>query len=792
MGLREILGKEILLFDGATGTMIQSRGLKLGELPEALNIHSPEIVRQIHTAYIEAGSRILTTNTFGANSRKLAASGYSVEQVIPAAVKNARDAIGDRDVYIALDIGPIGELLAPMGTLSFEEAYEIFREQVVCGVQAGADAILIETMTDLYEAKAAVLAAKEHSDLPVFCTMSYEAGGRTFTGCSPQAMIMTLEGLGVDAIGINCSLGPKEMESIVDEILKHATRPVMVQANAGLPSVEGGETLYGVGPEEYASLAARFVEKGTMIIGGCCGTTDVYIAELARRIDGIEQRPAARERLDGVCTPTNVVLSGAVRIAGERINPTGKPLLKQALQTRTPDPLLKEAIAQYEAGAHILDVNVGLPSIDEPAAMAEAVKAIQSIVDTPLQIDSTDPAAIEAGLRVYNGKAIVNSVNGEDRVLERILPVAKKYGAVVIGLTLDEQGIPDTAAGRVLIAKKILDKAKEYGFDPKDIYIDCLALTAAARQEGVRETLEAMRLVKEELGLKTALGVSNISFGLPDRALINRVFLAACLYQGLDLAIIDPLDREMMRTVFASNVLWNRDAGAEEYVRMLSSGGGTETAVFEPEETSGDLRHVILSGTGAEARRVTEAMLNEKQPLAIVDEYLIPALDLVGKRYEEGTLFLPALIRSAETARASFDALRAAMSRTSTESLSRGKIALATVKGDIHDIGKNLVKALLESYNFDVIDLGRDVASEEIAQRVLEQDIRLVGLSSLMTTTVQSMEETIRQIRKVKPDAKIMVGGAVLDADSASGIGADYYGRDAKEAVGIAQEYFRN
>ncbi|MFY9612365.1 MAG: homocysteine S-methyltransferase family protein, partial [Tissierellaceae bacterium] len=685
--------------------------------------------------------------------------------------------------------GPIGELLEPMGTLGFEEAYDIFKRQILQGVEAGVDLIVIETMTDLYEIKAAVLAAKENTDLPVFATMSFEENGRTFTGCTPASMAMTLEGLGVDALGINCSLGPKEIGPILEQVLKYSSIPAMVQANAGLPTVVDGKTVYDISAEDYASYGRSFIEKGVRVIGGCCGTTDEYIRDLVEAIKDVEVPEIKTKRFSGVCTPTKPVFIDGVRVIGERINPTGKKLFKAALKKQDIDYILREAIAQVEAGADILDVNVGLPEIDEEKIMVKVIKEIQSILDIPLQIDSTDPRTIESGLRVYNGKAIVNSVNGEDRVLDTLLPLVKKYGAAVVGLTLDERGIPSSAMERYRIAEKIVKRAEEYGIAREDVYIDCLTLTAAAQQEDVEETLKALALVKERLGVKTVLGVSNVSYGLPNRELVNKVFFAAALYEGLDLPIINPLDREMMDTILASNLLWNRDKGGKVYLENYKKIPQVEKSKAKAKANL-DLVDIIIKGMRDEARAATQELLTTKEPLDIVNEYIVPTLDLVGDRYEKGEIFLPQLIQSAETVKSSFEVIKESLSRDSGEAISKGKIILATVKGDIHDIGKNIVKVLLENYNYEVIDLGKDVPSEVIVEEAIRQDIQLVGLSALMTTTVKSMEETIAQLKRDKPNIKIMVGGAVLNQDYADMIKADYYAKDAKGAVEIARKFF--
>lgn len=786
--VREKLKNDKLIFDGAMGTMLQNRGLKIGQLPEALNITSPDVVIDIHKKYIKAGADIITTNTFGANKYKLIDSNYTVKEVIDAAIGNARKAIEDEDIYIALDIGPIGELLEPMGTLSFQEAYDIFKEQVIVGVENQVDLILIETMTDLYEAKAAVLAVKENSDLPVFCTMSFEEDKRTFTGCNPTSMVMTLQGLNVDALGLNCSLGPKELEPIINDILDISRIPVMVQANAGLPTVVNDETIYNISPNEFASYCAKFVEKGVKVIGGCCGTTDEYIKELVKSLKDVDLGETNPKAFSGICSPTNAVIIQGAKVIGERINPTGKKKFKEALVNGDIEYILKEAISQVDAGAEILDVNVGLPEIDESKMIVRVIKEIQSILDTPLQIDSTDPKVIESGLRVINGKAIVNSVNGEDKTLENILPIVKKYGASVVGLTLDENGIPESAEERFRIAEKIVKKALEYGISKEDIYIDCLTLTAAAQQEGVKETLKAITMVKEKLNVKTILGVSNVSFGLPNRELINKTFLAAAIYTGLDLIIMNPLKKDMMDTIKASKVLWNEDKGAVNYLATYENTKNIESPVSNTPNKDRDLFQIILKGLGEEAKAATKKLLETKEALEIVNEFIVPALDLVGDRYEKGEIFLPQLIRSAETVKASFEIIKESLSNESIDNISKGKIILATVKGDVHDIGKNIVKVLLENYNYEVIDLGKDVSKETILEAAVENNVKLIGLSALMTTTVKSIEEIIKTLKAKDSNFTIMVGGAVLNEDYANMIDADYYGKDANSAVAIAKE----
>lgn len=803
VGLKEFIKDNILIFDGAMGTMLQKKGLKLGENPELLNIKEPHIIEEIHKEYIESGANVITTNTFGANELKLKLCNLEVEEAVDAAVKIAKKAKGNSNTYIALDIGPIGELLEPMGTLSFDRAYEIFKRQIVQGTKSGADVILIETMTDLYELKAAILAAKENSDLPVFCTMTFEENLRTFTGCSPEAMVLVLEGLGVDALGVNCSLGPKQLKTVVEEICSLAHIPVMVQPNAGLPTLSlDNETKYDVTKEEFADTLCSFVELGVRVIGGCCGTSPEYIKELSARVKNIKFSAIENPSYPAVCTPSKVVRIDGVRIIGERINPTGKKLFKEALKNDDLDYILKQGISQIEAGAHILDVNVGLPEIDEPSMMHKVVKEIQGIVDTPLQIDSSDPKAIETGLRYYNGKPILNSVNGEDAVLDKILPLVKKYGASVVGLTLDERGIPAKAEERFEIAKKIINKASEYGIKKEDVFIDCLVLTVSAQQEEVQETLKAVRMVKEKLGAKTVLGVSNISFGLPNRELVNETFLALALANGLDLPIINPNAKGMTRVIDSYNVLYNYDKGAEVYIKNYANVElSTEVTVksraaensnmkniVSSDSEKHDLKYIVIKGLKEEAKQVTIELLKEKKELEIVNEYLIPALDIVGEKYEKGELFLPQLIQAAETVKNSFDILKAEIAKNNSNAISKGKIIVATVKGDIHDIGKNIVKVILENYGYEMIDLGKDVPIQTVVDEAKKHNAALIGLSALMTTTLKSMEETINKLKEDGYKGKIFVGGAVLTKDTAERIGADYYAKDAKESVEIAKK----
>jgi len=798
--LKDRLGKEVILFDGAMGTVLQQRGLKAGDVPEKLNIEKSKEIVEIHKSYLKAGAEILTTNTFGANALKMEEIDYSVEEVISAAVENARRAVVESGIEaaVALDMGPLGELLEPMGSLTFDEAYNLYQQQVLVGVEAGADLIHIETIADLYEARAAVLAAKENSNLPVFCTLTFEEDGRTFTGGSIRSMISVLEGLGVDGIGLNCSLGPEKLEPLVEEVLQYSKLPVILQANAGLPVMENGETVFKISPAEYFKPLARLYEKGLAVIGGCCGTNEEFISLIAENLKNkkVKEREVIKESL--VCSPSQSVDLAGVNVVGERINPTGKAAFKDALRNGDLDYILKVAVEEVDAGANILDVNIGLPDIDEKEIMVRLIKELQGILDVPLQIDSSDPEVIEAALRYYNGTAIVNSVNGEAEVLEKTLPAVKKYGAAVIGLTMDDDGIPDTAAGRFKIAERIVDKAAEYGISRDKIIIDCLTLTASAQQAGVKETLKAIKMVKKRLGVTTTLGVSNVSFGLPARPVLNRTFLSIALYQGLNLPIIDPNDNEMMAAVKAAAVLNNIDQGAADYIEYMaetenksgSANSANSAKEIKNESEEKDLQSVIIKGLKSEAARLTEAVLKEKKAIEVVNEYLIPALDIVGERYEKGEIFLPQLVQSAETVKEAFAVLKAEMARTGGRDISKGKIIMATVKGDVHDIGKNIVKTVLENYGYQIIDLGKNVNIKEIVSTVKVNKIKLLGLSALMTTTVKNMEKTIKKVREICPETKIMVGGAVLTADYADMIEADFYARDAKEAAEIAKQIF--
>lgn len=794
MELKNRLGKEIIIFDGAMGTMLQQRGLKAGDVPEKLNIEKAEEIVDIHKSYLKAGAEILTTNTFGANSLKMEEIDYSVEEVIAAAVENARKAVveSEIDAAVALDMGPLGELLEPIGSLSFDEAYNLYQQQVLIGVKEGVDLIHIETIADLSEARAAVLAGKENSELPIFCTLTFEEDGRTFTGGSIRSMISILEGLGVDGIGLNCSLGPKKMEPLAEEVLKYCKIPVILQANAGLPVVEAGKTIFKISPEDYFKPIARLYEKGLAVIGGCCGTNEEFISLIAANLKKKKVKKRKIIRTSLACSPSQYVDLNQVNVVGEKINPTGKPVFKKALINSNLDYILKVAVEEVEAGADILDVNLGLPEIDEIEMMFKVIKELQGILDIPLQVDSSNPEVIKKALRYYNGTAIVNSVNGETEVLNKILPVVKKYGAAVIGLTMDADGIPAAAEERFAVAERIVKKAAEYGISRDKVIIDCLTLTASAQQEGVKETLKALKMVKEKLGVKTTLGVSNVSFGLPVRPVLNRTFLSMALYQGLNLPIIDPKDQEMMAAVKAAAVLNNIDQGAAKYIEYMAEVEDEDDSADKIEfDKESNLQTVIVKGLKNEAARLTRACLKEMDALDVVNQYLIPALDIVGERYEKGEIFLPQLVQSAETVKEAFSVLKEKIARTDGRDIIKGKIVMATVKGDVHDIGKNIVKTVLENYGYQIIDLGKNVNIKKVVKTVLENEIKLLGLSALMTTTVKNMEKTITAVREAAPNCKIMVGGAVLTTDYADMIEADFYAKDAKEAVKIARNILK-
>ncbi len=782
-------GKEFILLDGGMGTMLQKQGVELGKVPECLNITHPEVVQKVHKLYIEAGSDIINTCSFGVNEHKIQGCGYTVEELIQAAVSNAKAAAEGTDTKVSLDIGPIGRLLEPNGNVTFEEAYEIFKRQIIAG--KGTDLITIETMTDLYELKAALLAAKENSDLPVLCTMSFEANQRTFTGTEVRSMALTAEGLGADAIGMNCSLGPAEFKPLVEELSKWTTLPIVSKANAGLPDPATGE--YTVDAEAFAEVSAELIPYGMKLVGGCCGTTPDFIKALKEHLKDkkyIQQNP---EIPAAVCTPEKTVIIDEPRIIGERINPTGKKRLKEALKTGDMDYILAQAADQIRDGAEILDVNAGVPGIDEKEVIVNVIKALQGITDAPLQIDSGNPEVIEAALRIYSGKAIVNSVNGEEKSMAAILPIVKKYGAAVVGLTLDEDGIPKTKAKRIEIAQRILDRAMALGIPKRDVYIDCLTLTVSAEQENAANTLDAIRYIKEEMGLKTVLGVSNISFGLPNRGLINHNFLQMALTCGLDLPILNPGAPDMVRAVDVYKLIMNMDKGAGRYIEKYSGEIQSATVAAAPAqgaatEEMGELEYAIMNGLAGKCKELVAADLETREPIAIINETLIPILDRAGKKFETGKIFIPQLMLCASTAQAAFEVIKEKLAASGEEKSSRGTIVIATVEGDIHDIGKNIVKVILENYGYDIIDLGKDVPPQVIADAVTSNGVKLLGLSALMTTTLPAMVESIELVKAAAPDCKIMVGGAVLTEDYAMQIGADYYVKDAKASADVAKE----
>lgn len=787
------LGKELLFFDGGMGTLLQSKGLRPGELPEIWNLEHMEEVIDIHRQYVEAGSDIILTNTFGANALKFYDESHELEDIVTAAVINVKEgaALGikdERPVYTALDIGPTGKLLKPMGDLAFEDAYEAFKEVMIYGEQAGADLIHIETMSDTYEVKAAVLAAKEQTKLPVFVTMIFDEKGKLLTGGDVPSVVSMLEGLRVDALGINCGMGPVQMLPILKEITEYTSLPVIVKPNAGLPLQRNQETYYDVTPEVFAETMGEIVELGACVIGGCCGTTPAHIKRMiAVCKDKAIRKPVKKGDTIVSSYGTAVILGEQPVIIGERINPTGKSKFKQALKEHNLDYILKEAITQQDKGAHILDVNVGLPDIDEAAMMKEVVVELQSVTSLPLQIDTVDITAMEEAMRIYNGKPMVNSVNAKQGNMDQVFPLIQKYGGVVIGLTIDEKGIPETAEGRLLIAERIIKEAAKYGIDKKDIVIDVLAMTISSEPEGAKTTLEALRLVREQCQVRTVLGVSNISFGLPYRPAVNANFYTMAMQSGLSAGIINPSSEEMMRSYYSFCALMNYDPNCEKYIEQYGAAAGVNTSANVSQGSLLGLKTAIEKGLKEEAYQVTKELVKTEAPLDIISTYLIPALDTVGKGFENGTLFLPQLLMSADAAKHAFAVLREMLEQSGQKEAEKEKVILATVKGDIHDIGKNIVKVLLENYSFEVLDMGKDVDPEKIVETAVEADIKLVGLSALMTTTVVSMEQTIKRLREEKPDCKVMVGGAVLNQEYADMIGADFYGKDAMQSVYYAQ-----
>lgn len=824
MGILKDLSDKILIFDGGMGSLLQDAGLKPGELPETWNIRHPEILVKIHEDYLNAGADIILSNTFGANRLKYnETSEFGLEEIVSSAMKNARTAVNNcHHGYVALDLGPTGRLLKPMGDLEFEDAVSIYAEVVKAGVRGGADLILIETMSDTYELKAAVLAAKENSELPIFATTIFDGKGKLLTGGTPKSVVALLEGLGVDALGINCGLGPVQMKPIVEELIKYASIPVVVNPNAGLPRSEGGKTVYDIDPSEFVEEMKGMLDMGVSAVGGCCGTTPEHIRLLAKMCEGRKRKPVEPKNHTLITSYASVVEMGTDPvIIGERINPTGKSKFKQALRDHNLEYILREAITQQENGAAVLDVNVGLPEIDEVAMMREVVQELQAVTELPLQIDTTDTVAMEQALRIYNGKALINSVNGKQEVMDAVFPLVKHYGGTVVALTIDEDGIPDTADGRMAIARKICAEAEKYGIQKKDIVIDALCMTISSEPKGALVTLEAVKRVRKELGCNTILGVSNISFGLPQREIVNSNFFTMAMQSGLTAAIINPNSAAMMRSYYSYRALAALDEHCSDYIEnsaklalpSAKSGGanpgtgsgsaasGNMSGSSDANAASGgknaenqasgpelELSVSVEKGLKEQAASAAEELLKTMDSLTVINSCMIPALDRVGKGFEAGTVFLPQLLMSAEAAKSAFEVIKNHMESTGQAGEKKDKIVLATVKGDIHDIGKNIVKVLLENYSYDVLDLGKDVPPETIVEETVKNNVRLVGLSALMTTTVPSMEETIKKLRKEAPWTKVMVGGAVLTQEYADMIGADAYCKDAMASVNYAQQ----
>ncbi len=794
MNFREYLKNNIVYLDGGMGTLLQAEGLKPGEHPESWNITHPDIITAIHKAYFEAGSNVVCTNTFGANCLKFSCD--ELEEVIKAAIANAKTAkecsVSNSEKFIALDIGPSGKLLKPLGDLDFEDAVGVFAKTVKLGVKYGADLIIIETMNDSYETKAALLAAKENSDLPVIVSNAYGEDGKLMTGATPAAMVALLEGMGADALGANCSLGPKQLRGVAEELLKKASVPVILKPNAGLPKSVDGKTVFDITADEFADEVAGLVKKGVRVVGGCCGTTPEYISSLYNKISDLAPVPIENKNITVVSSYTHAVEFGESPILiGERINPTGKKRFKQALLENDIDYILSEGVNQQEKGVHILDVNVGLPDIDEVQLLKTTVPELQAVTNLPLQIDTSNIAAMEASLRRYNGKAMINSVNGKKESMETVFPLVKKYGGLVVALTLDENGIPETADGRVKIAENILKVASEYGIPKKDIIFDTLAMTISADNKAALATLSSLKTIKKELGCHTSLGVSNVSFGLPNRDAINGTFFALALENGLSAAIINPYSAEILKVYYTYKALKGLDQNCAEYIATadllgISSPATAAETKKTAEEYSSELQRAVIKGFKEKAGELTKALLSSTAPLDIVNNEIIPALNIVGSGFENKTVYLPQLLMSAEAAKSAFEVIKAFMSGKENNE-AKGIIVIATVHGDIHDIGKNIVKLLLENYGFDVIDLGKDVLPQKIVETVVELHAPLAGLSALMTTTVPAMEETIKLLRENAPWCKIVVGGAVLTKEYADKIGADKYAKDAMEGVRYAE-----
>lgn len=791
MDILTYLKNNIVYLDGGTGTLLQSAGLKPGEFPERWNISHPDVITKLHRDYFDAGSNVVCTNTFGANSLKFSDS--ELENIISAAINNAKTAAdkssGTQEKFVALDIGPSGRLLAPYGDFDFEDAVAVFAKTVKLGVKYGADLILIETMNDSYETKAALLAAKENSALPVFVSNAYGEDGNLMTGASPEAMCAMLEGMGADAIGVNCSFGPMQLIPTVKRLLEVASIPVIMKPNAGLPKSVNGKTVYDVPPQDFADLVSQMIKDGVRIAGGCCGTTPDYIRALTASSKGLKPIEITQKTLSVISSYTHTVdFANRPVLIGERINPTGKKRFRQALLENDTDYILKEGVNQQEKGVHILDVNVGLPDIDEAKMLKTCVYELQSIIDLPLQIDTSNTDALAGALRLYNGKAMINSVNGKQSSMDAVFPLMKKYGGVAVALTLDENGIPETAEGRLSVAEKIIKEAEKYRISKKDLIFDPLAMAVSADKNAAKTTLDAVRLITEKLGANTVLGVSNISFGLPVRDSINSVFFASALENGLCAAIMNPYSQKMLDTYYSYRVLHGLDENCLDYIENMSEQPKQEkTEAAVSEDLGGSLNRAILKGFKDDAAQITKEMLKSREPLSIINDCIIPALDAVGQGFEKKTIYLPQLLMSAETAKAAFEEIKLSLSGSSEQN-KKCAVVIATVKGDIHDIGKNIVKLLLENYGFSVCDLGKDVPCEDIAAKAVELHAPIVGLSALMTTTVPQMEETIKLLRKDAPWCKIIVGGAVLTQEYADAIGADKYAKDAMESVRYAEE----
>lgn len=794
MNIRGLLGKQRLYFDGGMGTLLQSKGLKSGELPEIWNITHSDIIKDIHLSYLYAGSNVITANTFGANCLKF----DNLEEIISSAVLNAKNAIaefeGDKEkCFVALDMGPTGKMLEPLGDMKFEEAVDVFRQTAVLGEKYGADLVIIETMNDSYETKAAVLACKENTSLPIFVSNVFDENQKLMTGADPKAMIAMLESLGVDVIGMNCSLGPKQMSDVAREYMKYASLPVAVSPNAGMPRNENGKTVFDVSAEEFSDTMREIALMGVSVLGGCCGTTPEYIKLTVEKTKDLPYTAPENKNITMVSSYTHAVEIGREPVLiGERINPTGKPKFKQALRDGNIGYIIAEGVSQQEKGVQILDVNVGLPEIDEDVMLTTAVKELQSVLDLPLQLDSVKVSSLEKAMRIYNGKPLINSVNGKQESMDAILPLVKRYGGCVIALTIDESGIPDTAEGRCAIAEKIVRECVKYGIDKKEIIVDPLAMTVSSDDNSGKVTLDSVKLIKEKLGVKTSLGVSNISFGLPRRDEVNSIFMSLAFNMGLDCAIMNPYSVAMMQSYYTYLALNGMDKGCMNYIDFASN-IKSESVVVDSAAKSGaeyksQLQRAIVKGIKNEAYSFATELLKEKEPLDIINEEIVPALDEVGRCFEKKTMYLPQLLMSAEAASKAFEAVKETMGDVKGES--KGKIIIATVKGDIHDIGKNIVKVLLENYGYDVIDLGKDVEPETVVSAAKKNAVKLVGLSALMTTTTETMAETVSLLRKELPDTRVMVGGAVLTKEYADMIGADYYAKDAMEGVRIAESIF--